>query len=228
MRSPNSTNMSPVFPFGICFHRKVSAKAWNGISFFKRNVLTNEVSFWNIPAAVLVLLDMVERPDKTCSIYFSTRFYENLSTWKTTTPLTAILEKHAIEGHVHLLLKCFEETRIMAISFTWKFSWRLLENDRKINFLIDLFSWSRYVKRVQFFNGRYKKGVPLVKNGIHRVRDWTSGRRLSKQSFIEQSPLPPSLGLSTCKLLGSFLATSGIRATFFVSSNFCIISEQFL
>ena len=45
------------FHFGICFHRKVSAKAWNGISFFKINVLTNEISFWNIPAAVPVLLD---------------------------------------------------------------------------------------------------------------------------------------------------------------------------
>ena len=32
------------FHFGICFHRKVSAKAWNGISFFKRNVLRNEIS----------------------------------------------------------------------------------------------------------------------------------------------------------------------------------------
>ena len=118
MQSPNSTNLSHVFSFRICFHRKVSAKAWNGISFFKRNALTNEISFWNIPAAVPVLLDIVERPDKTCSFYFSTGFSENLSTWKTITPLTAILKKHAIEGHVHLLLKCFEETRLMAISFT--------------------------------------------------------------------------------------------------------------
>ena len=94
MRSPNSTNMSPVFPFGICFHRKVSAKAWNGISFFNRNVLTNEISFLNIPAAVPVLLDMVERPDKTCSIYFSTGFSENLSTWKTTTT-------HSDSGETH-------------------------------------------------------------------------------------------------------------------------------
>ena len=99
-------------------NRKVSAKAWNSISFIKRNLVTNEISFWNIPAAFPVLLDMVERPDKTFSIDFSTGFSENLSTWKTTTPLTAILEKHAIEGHVHLLLKCFEETRLMVISFS--------------------------------------------------------------------------------------------------------------
>ena len=73
------------FHFGICFHRKVSAKAWNGISFFKRNILMNEISFSNIPAAVPVLLDMVEQLDKTCSIYFLTGFSANLSTWKTTT-----------------------------------------------------------------------------------------------------------------------------------------------
>ena len=78
MRSPNSTNMSPVFPFGICFHRKVSAKAWNGVSFFKRNVLTNKISFWNILAAVPVLLDMVERRTRRF-IYFSTGFSEKLS-----------------------------------------------------------------------------------------------------------------------------------------------------
>ena len=179
------------FHFGICFHRKVSAKAWNGISFFKRNVLTNQISFWNIPAAVPVLLHMVKRPDKTCSIYFSTGFSENLSTWKTTTPLTAILEKHAIEGHVHLLLKCFEETRPMAISFTWKFSWRLLENDRKTTFLIDLFSWSRYVKRVQFFNGRYTKGVPLVKNGIHKGKGLDLGAEtLQAKLYWAVSPPP--------------------------------------
>ena len=97
MRSPNSTNLSHVFPFGICFHRKVSAKAWNGVSFFQRNVLTNKISFWNILAAVPVLLDMVERRTRRF-IYFSTGFSENLSTSKTTTPLTAILGKHTIEG----------------------------------------------------------------------------------------------------------------------------------
>ena len=45
---------------------------------------------------------------------------------------------------------------------------RLLENDRKTSFLSDLFSWSRYMKRVQLFNGRYTKGVPFAKNSIFK------------------------------------------------------------
>ena len=61
----------------------------------------NEISFWNIPAAFPVLLDMVERPDKTCPIYFSTGFSENLSHGKQPHHFKAILEKHTIEGHVH-------------------------------------------------------------------------------------------------------------------------------
>ena len=56
---------------------------------------------------------------------------------------------------------------------------KLLENDGKTSFLSDLFSRSRYMKRVQLFNGRYTKVVYL------RVRHWTSGRSLSEQSFIE-------------------------------------------
>ena len=60
---------------------------------------------------------------------------------------------------------------------------RLLENDRKTSFLSDLFSRSRYMKRVQLFNGRYTKVVYL------KVRHWTSGRSLSEQSFIEQPPV---------------------------------------
>ena len=44
-----------------------------------------------------------------------------------------------------------------------------------------------------------RKGYLLLKIVYIRVRDWTSGRRLSEQSFIEQppTPLPFSLGLST-------------------------------
>ena len=45
---------------------------------------------------------------------------------------------------------------------------RLLENDRKTSFLSDLFSRSRYMKRVQLFNGRYTKGVSFVKNSIFK------------------------------------------------------------
>ena len=44
-------------------------------------------------------------------------------------------------------------------------------------FLPIFFSWISYVKRVQFFNGRYTKGVPFVKNGIYK------GKGL-EQSFI--------------------------------------------
>ena len=97
---PNSNNMSYVFPFEIGFHRKVSAKAWNGISFFKRNVLTNEISFWNILAAIPVLLNLVKGPNKTFHLLFN-RIFREAKPWRTTTPLTAILEKDTIEGHVH-------------------------------------------------------------------------------------------------------------------------------
>ena len=45
---------------------------------------------------------------------------------------------------------------------------RLLENDRKTSFLTALFSRSRYMRRVQLFNGRYTKGVPFVKNSIFK------------------------------------------------------------
>ena len=44
---------------------------------------------------------------------------------------------------------------------------RLLENDRKTSFLTDLFSRSRYMKRVLLFNGEYTKGALFVKNSLY-------------------------------------------------------------
>ena len=54
---------------------------------------------------------------------------------------------------------------------------RLLENDRKTSFLTDLFSRSRYMKRVQLFNGRYTKGVPFVKNSIYKGKGLDLGAK---------------------------------------------------
>ena len=45
---------------------------------------------------------------------------------------------------------------------------RLSRSLQQATFLTDLFSRSRYMKRVQLFNGRYTKGVPFVKNGIYK------------------------------------------------------------
>ena len=66
---------------------------------------------------------------------------------------------------------------------------RLLENDRKTSFLSDLFSRSRYMKRVQLLMEDTRKGYLLSKIVYLRVRHWTSGRSLSEQSFIEQPPV---------------------------------------
>ena len=62
---------------------------------------------------------------------------------------------------------------------------RLLENDGKTSFLSDLFSRSRYMKRVQLLMEDTRKGYLLSKIVYLRVRHWTSGRSLSEQSFIE-------------------------------------------
>ena len=100
---------------------------------------------------------------------------------------------------------------------------RLLENDRKTSFLTDLFSRSRY-KGYNFLMEDTRKGYLLSKIVCLRVRDWTSGRSLSEQSFIKWPPtrplLPPppfSLELSTS---WPFWQLVVFRATFFVSSNF--------
>ena len=59
---------------------------------------------------------------------------------------------------------------------------RLLENDRKTSFLTDLFSRSRYMKRVQLFNARYTKGIPFVKNSIQLFREKLSQKICTRQS----------------------------------------------
>ena len=61
---------------------------------------------------------------------------------------------------------------------------RLLENDRKTSFLTDLFSRSRY-KGYNFLMEDTRKWYLLSKIVYLRVRDWTPGRSLSEQSFIE-------------------------------------------
>ena len=60
-----------------------------------------------------------------------------------------------------------------------------------------------------------RKGYLLSKIVYVRVRDWTSGRSLSEQSFTEQppTPLPPTSPQGFWQVLV-------FRATFFVSSNF--------
>ena len=105
---------------------------------------------------------------------------------------------------------------------------RLLENDRKTSFLTDLFSRSRY-KGYNFLMEDTRKGYLLSKIVCLRVRDRTSGRSLSEQSFFEWPPNPPpppplppspfSLELSTS---WPFWQLVVFRATF------CRISEQFL
>ena len=67
---------------------------------------------------------------------------------------------------------------------------RLLENDRKTSFLTNLFSRNRY-KGYNFLMEDTRKGYLLSKIVYLRVRDWTSGRSLSEQSFIEQPSTPP-------------------------------------
>ena len=54
---------------------------------------------------------------------------------------------------------------------------RLLENDQKTSFLTDLFSRSRYMKRVQLLNGRYTKGVPFVKSIIFKGKGLDLGAK---------------------------------------------------
>ena len=97
------------------------------------------------------------------------------------------------------------------------------ENDRKTSFLTDLFSRSRY-KGYNFLMEDTRKGYLLSKIVCLRVRDWTSGRSLSEQSFIEQPPTPPLPSLFSVELSTScsptFWQLVVFRATFFVSSNF--------
>ena len=103
---------------------------------------------------------------------------------------------------------------------------RLLENDRKTSFLTDLFSRSRYMKRVQLFNGRYTKGVSFVKNSIFKG---TGPRGEASPNKALLSSLPPfSLGLFT-SCWPTFWQLVVFRATFFsFQATFSIISEQFL
>ena len=98
---------------------------------------------------------------------------------------------------------------------------RLLENDRKTSFLTDLFSRSRYMKRVQLFNGRYTKGVPFVKNSIYKGKGLDLGAKpLRAKLYWVASRPPPLLPRAFHKLLGNFWQLLVFRATFFVSINF--------
>ena len=107
---------------------------------------------------------------------------------------------------------------------------RLLENDRKTSFLTDLFSRSRY-KWYNFLMEDTRKGYLLSKIVYLRVRDWTSGRSLSEQSFIEQPPTPPpppppspqSFPKVARQLFGNL---QYFEQLFSFQATFCIISEQ--
>ena len=105
---------------------------------------------------------------------------------------------------------------------------RLLENDRKTSFLTDLFSRSRYMKRVQLFNGRYTKGVSFVKNSIFKGTG-PRGEASPNKALLSSLPPPPfSLGLFT-SCSPTFWQLVVFRATFFsFQATFSIISEQFL
>ena len=79
---------------------------------------------------------------------------------------------------------------------------RLLENDRKTSFLSDLFSRSRYMKRVQPFNGRYTKGISFIKNSIFKGKALDLGAKPLRTKLYwvasqPPSPSPFSLELST-------------------------------
>ena len=65
------------------------------------------------------------------------------------------------------LLKCFEKTRVMAISLK-SINITLDENDKHTTCFNDLFFFDRCVKALSFFSGRNTKGA----------RGWISGRSL--------------------------------------------------
>ena len=69
---------------------------------------------------------------------------------------------------------------------------RLLENDWNTSFLSDLFSWSRYMKRVQLFNGRYTKRVTFVKNSIFmgKALDLEAKPLRTKLYWVASHPSP--------------------------------------
>ena len=93
---------------------------------------------------------------------------------------------------------------------------RLLENDRKTSFLTDLFSRSRYMKRVQLFNGRYTKGVPFVKNSIYKGNGLDLGAKHLRAKLYRVASHPrPLFPRAFHKLVGNFLATSSISSNFF-------------
>ena len=104
---------------------------------------------------------------------------------------------------------------------------RLLENDRKTSFLTDLFSRSRYMKRVQLFNGRYTKGVPFVKSSLYKGKglDLDRGEASPNKallSILSTPSRPPLLLRAFHKLHANFLQLLVFRVTFWK------ISEQFL
>ena len=65
------------------------------------------------------------------------------------------------------LLKCFEKTRVMAISLK-SINITLDEHDKHTTCFNDLFFFNRCVKAVSFFSGRNTKGA----------KGWISGRSL--------------------------------------------------
>ena len=83
---------------------------------------------------------------------------------------------------------------------------RLLENDRKTSFLTDLFSRSRYMKRVQLFNARYTKGIPFVKNSIQLFREKLSQKICTRQSRKVIWDMINTLFLTTVPVEPTFVA----------------------
>ena len=95
---------------------------------------------------------------------------------------------------------------------------RLSRSLQQATFLTDLFSRSRYMKRVQLFNGRYTKGVPFVKNSIFKGKGLDLGAKplRTKLYWVASHPSPlPLLPRAFHKLLANFLATCSISSNFF-------------
>ena len=126
-----------------------------------------------------------------------------------------------------LLLKCFEETRLMAISFKL----RLIQLKVTRKWPEDLLSYRFILTKQIYEKGTtfqwkipYTKEVPFVKNNLYKGKglDLEVKPLRTKLYWVASQLLPPpsfSLGLST-SCSPTFWQLLVFRATFFVSSNF--------
>ena len=163
-----------------------------GITLFSLHLLFNSLHFELSRVSLSVSL---QSPSMSEGLLISCSWFQVLLVWQASP-----------EGYL------FQASGVLRVNSVKGFT----KSYQKTSFLTDLFSRSRYMKRVQLFNGRYTKGVPFVKNSIYKGKGLDLGAKpLRTKLYWVASHPPPSPFLPRAFHNLAFLATCSISSNFF-------------